>query len=1142
MSQRDDHYKIILDGSQPSSTLKQMRAAASALNKELKELPKNSAEFAKKKKKLQELNKEIRQQTKEMRGLNKETVKGNTAFKKMAGAVKLFGIAIAGMLLIKAGEYFNEAARNARVFEKALSGLSSITGARGRDLEFYAEQAELIGATTTLSAKQAVDAFKLMGSAKPELLKNKEALAEVTMEAIVLAEAAEMELGPATEALAGTLNQYGESAKEASRYTNALAAGSKEGAANIIEETEAIDEFGVAADSYNVKIEESIGLVQTLAEKKLKGAKAGTALRNVLSKMASVEALPPKALEQLEKYGVNLDIVKDKTLPFNVRLREMAKIQNDATALTKVFGQENKIAGEIILGNVDKVERYTKAVTGTTTAYEQQAINTDNYDADLKARDSMYESLSITIGKKLLPSMRSYTKWQTKALKFVKDMVDGHKVAEESYEKQKKKVEGLEGSLTPLISRYKELKNKSKLSAEEQEELRKVIEKIGGIVPTAITKFDDYGKAIGISTEKAEEFVVAERRMMELKHKQAIDEKIKNMEKYERAIQKASGALEVRDEDGDFARKVQRSASKNSLRIKLEFEKLEPEEVAKLQADLATAQGQLNDNLNLRLELAGMKPIVESDFPAVIKAAADMNKRVSELSLDEIAKLQAGFASVTKQTEEEGTATVKAVTEMTIEELHKLDNEEAKAELKRRDRAEESRLARVEEEKKAQEEIAKLKEDFQKRDLEAKRGFEDLKIEAMEEGLEKELAKMNTDFDRKLEKLAEEEDRIKEMKGMKKQERDEFLDQLQEERDLLEAERKAEKEELEAEAKELEREKKMEEMDEDYELESEKLEGHFIRTLATEEERERALLALRKKYLEEKLKALESANLGETVMAQKLRNELEKIDAKELASKKKYSKFQEKLKSEEMTFTRDALNQTVGMLEEGTAARKVAGTAIKAIQAAEITAAGVQEVASIWKGAASLGPIPGPIVGAAQSALAIGRTLVALNKVRSIQYAGGGMTRLAGNMLELTPDSEGRYRYEGNPLRDVGTFAGGGPIGTPSIGVIGEKGPEWVAPAWQLRDPLYAPHIAFLEHGRKAKAFEEGGTTATAEIPETAELADSPDQTATMVDLLREVSDKLDRIPTELKAYVVAEDVRDGLDELDEAVRNSLVE
>lgn len=280
-------------------------------------------------------------------------------------------------------------------FEKSLASLSSITGLVGEDLKSLGDESIRLSLKTGESAKDILDSFKLVGSAKPELLKNKEALVEVTDAVLTLSQASGDDLEASTKALTGTLNQFGLSGAEATRVMNALAAGSKEGSAEIPAISDAIDKFGVVAASSNVSVEESVALVEVLAEKNLKGAEAGTKLRNVLGKLSTAKALPKKALDELEKFGVNLDIVTDNTIPFNERLKEFAKISGDATALTKVFGAENQVAGQIILDNVDKFENYTKAVTGTTTAQDQAATNSNTLSTSISKLGAKYDSLIL---------------------------------------------------------------------------------------------------------------------------------------------------------------------------------------------------------------------------------------------------------------------------------------------------------------------------------------------------------------------------------------------------------------------------------------------------------------------------------------------------------------------------------------------------------------------------------------------------------------------------------------------------------------------------------------------------------------------------------------------------------------------------
>lgn len=390
---------IWIDGSQAGGTLTDLKKKVNELNREIKDLPRNSDQYKKKVMELREANTALDSHRKQIRGVGDSFGKAQTGIGSMlksvapvAGIVGIASMTIGGITSAVTSWYTNN-----KQLEKSLSSLKSLTGASAADLKFYKNEAVLLGKTTTLSATQVVDAYKLIGSAKPELLKNKEALNEVTKSTITLAEAAEMELGDSAQALAGTMNQFELSAESADRIINALAAGSKEGAADINSLSQSIDKSGAVMNGWNVSVEEGVGMLETLAEKNIKGAEAGTQLRNVLLTMQGVEALPEKALKALERYGVDTKKVADDTLPLQERLKEMSKISGDATAMMQVFGKENIVAGSAILKNVDKVQQYTEAVTGTNTAYEQAAINTNNLDGDLKSLGSAWEGLTLSM-------------------------------------------------------------------------------------------------------------------------------------------------------------------------------------------------------------------------------------------------------------------------------------------------------------------------------------------------------------------------------------------------------------------------------------------------------------------------------------------------------------------------------------------------------------------------------------------------------------------------------------------------------------------------------------------------------------------------------------------------------------------------
>lgn len=266
-------------------------------------------------------------------------------------------------------------------FQKSVSSLRSITGASREDLVFYRNEARRTGTELRMMASEVINAYKIVGSAKPELLKNKEALTSVTKEAIILSHAAELELTPAVEALTDVMNQFDLPANQARRTINTLAAGSKEGAAIIPLIQEAILEFGVSAKTANISIEQSVGAIETLAEKGLKGSRAGVQLRNVFSK-----------LEQSADKNLRPSVVGLSAALTNLNAKQL-----DAGERAKLFGERNAQGALILTQNIDRFNELTIAVTGTDRAYIQARINQDNLLGDIDQFKTTWSNLILAL-------------------------------------------------------------------------------------------------------------------------------------------------------------------------------------------------------------------------------------------------------------------------------------------------------------------------------------------------------------------------------------------------------------------------------------------------------------------------------------------------------------------------------------------------------------------------------------------------------------------------------------------------------------------------------------------------------------------------------------------------------------------------
>lgn len=197
--------------------------------------------------------------------------KGITAMAGKIGSALSGFAAFAGISVA-----IGDAVKASMEFEKSLSSLRSLTGVTAQELTFFKDEAIRLGSSTTQTASQVVDAFKLIGSQMPELLKNKEALSSVTESAIVLAEAAEIDVPDAAKALTGALNQMGASSSQASEYINILAAASQQGSADIPYLNRAIENAGGAASSVGIQFNELVAAIEAIAPKITDAGSAGT--------------------------------------------------------------------------------------------------------------------------------------------------------------------------------------------------------------------------------------------------------------------------------------------------------------------------------------------------------------------------------------------------------------------------------------------------------------------------------------------------------------------------------------------------------------------------------------------------------------------------------------------------------------------------------------------------------------------------------------------------------------------------------------------------------------------------------------------------------------------------------------------------
>ena len=419
MSNKDVKRGIVLyiDGKQVKDDVSSIKAEIRKLTKELDHMAIGSREYNEQMAKIRNLNTILKQHKADIRAVNEEVNKTTFSFGKMVDGFNRFGGFVASLIASLTGLVLGlKALRDEKnKLEDSQKSLQALTGLDDSSVDWLTKQAQKLSTSVTKeglrvrqSAAEILDAYMLVGSAKAELLGDKEALAAVTEEAMRLqAAAGDITLAEAVDAVTLSLNQFGAQSEDAARYVNVLAAGSKEGAANIASITASIKRAGVAAAGANVSVEETVALVETLAYKGITNEVAGTALKKFFLVLQT-----------------GADETNPKVVGLTTALENLKNKNMDAAAIKKMFGEEGYNAAAVILENIDMVNQLTEAVTGTNIAYEQSAINSDTASARLAQARNQMKLAGIELINKLNPAIMVSTNAMTYVVKILPGLID----------------------------------------------------------------------------------------------------------------------------------------------------------------------------------------------------------------------------------------------------------------------------------------------------------------------------------------------------------------------------------------------------------------------------------------------------------------------------------------------------------------------------------------------------------------------------------------------------------------------------------------------------------------------------------------------------------------------------------------------
>lgn len=260
-----------------------------------------------------------------------------------------------------------------------LSAMTGVAGDKLKEIEGYARNA---AKTFGGSAAEGAESYKLvLGQLSPEIAKVPTALKSMGETIQYTSKLMGGDSTAAAEVLTTAMNQYGISLDDPTKASqimasmmNVMAAAAGEGAAELPQIKQALEQSGMAANSANVAFEETNAAIQVLDKAGKKGSEGGVALRNVLSSLGQGRFLPKRVQEEFQGLGININKLNDPSLTLSERLNHLKPLLKDSALMSALFGKENSNAAMALISQTTEMDRLTTAVKGTTEAYDQAAI------------------------------------------------------------------------------------------------------------------------------------------------------------------------------------------------------------------------------------------------------------------------------------------------------------------------------------------------------------------------------------------------------------------------------------------------------------------------------------------------------------------------------------------------------------------------------------------------------------------------------------------------------------------------------------------------------------------------------------------------------------------------------------------------
>ena len=266
---------------------------------------------------------------------------GDEAQKTTDGGLSAFGVALGNLaanvisnLVSKLGELITQTVKTGAAFEQSMSKVQAISGATNEDMDKLNDTAKKLGESTQFTASQVGDAMSYMAMAG---WKTEDMLGGIDG-VLDLAASSGADLATTSDIVTDALTAFGESADEAGRLADIMAATASNANTNVELMGETFKYVAPLAGSMGYTMEDMSVAIGLMANSGIKGTQAGTSLRAMITRLAS----PTKeSMQAMSELGIEIEKVNEDGT------RELKSFGETVGELREIFGSINMPVDEL---------------------------------------------------------------------------------------------------------------------------------------------------------------------------------------------------------------------------------------------------------------------------------------------------------------------------------------------------------------------------------------------------------------------------------------------------------------------------------------------------------------------------------------------------------------------------------------------------------------------------------------------------------------------------------------------------------------------------------------------------------------------------------------------------------------------------